>query len=298
MCGFAGFSKIQEEPICQTGNISYYSCRAPDGESLLLAECRNDEFCSTITALHERELTYVRSVAFSGAALQISCGRASHCFKRECDVITFLPHIVCKESFNYVFKYRCFSVSKLVQARELIEQYYLSEATAYRVAMSLAILVDRLVKLEIEADFSISNLLIDLESSYCTLLDWSTARHNADFRLPSVLAYYQDLAKIVIQLVDGVKINPKYEIDDKVRHHAARAEPHNADLLSLLTLMSEILALRYELPDSLNEAIDYAIVLEGSLESVLSSIYAKAETLVLSKSTPLYELRRKKEEKE
>lgn len=302
MYEFEDFCKIQEEPIYGSDSgVSYYPCRAPDNKSYLMVELDGVDFFATMSDLCNAEKAGLKMNEYPTRS---DCRpETCHC-KRECSKLTFLPALICQSKPDKhwcVIGFKCYDVSKLIQVSKLVEIYYLETLTAYRVAMSLSVLVNYLVTFGIEVDFSIENLLIDLESSYCTLLDWSKAQFNASLKASRAVDYYHSMARIMIKLVDGIVMDFDDIDGTSACHYVARAEPNNAAMRRLLSIMEDVLKIRCTLSsecDVCNVATDYTVNLQRQLNRISQEILDVASMIKVANPVPLYELkeRQKKEE--
>ncbi len=281
--------------VREMSRIKYTTRETLDGKCFLSACCQDDKFEDALKELCAREEQLLKDLGCARASQTCQLSKACH-HQRECLQISFLPEVVGygnSSGTEVVLGFKCFDTGKLVVVSQLIESYYLSALTAYRVAMSLVVLVNRLIALNVEVELSIDNLLIDLDSSYCTLIDWSVIRFCDCLNPLQRVTYYHCLARIMLRLVDGVPAEVELVDGTRRKCHIARAEPNDVAMRRLLSWVDEVLAIEYHLPARLGEATDYVTRIQAQLEELPQQLWGAAHSISTSELAPPYELKRR-----
>lgn len=182
----------------ETSTIRYETFVTNSGKTLIEARGTTKELAQTLAELHSGRSRYFLSVD-----VNLECKKENACIER-CASINFLPVVInpqhSRNDTALVLDFDCFSVGRLVLAKDLAQRYCVDLPTAKRLAMSLATLIDRLVRWNIVVDLAIDNLMIDLETAAVTLLDWSAAKVEPTIAFEETMFYHARLAEIVFEL--------------------------------------------------------------------------------------------------
>lgn len=281
-----------ERQIMKTDKVSYYSCRAPNGEFFLIAEPHRSGFAEKIAQLRARRNEFMESVGFT----EVSECKTEECsFRGNCLRINFLPEVNSQIRLVveglYVLEFDCFTFGKMIYAKDLLENdYYITMPTAYRLTIGLLTLVDRMVRMNMYVNLTAENLLIDTQFAMATLLDWSEVELFDIMSTQKTTALYRHVAELIFQLTGAERNedgswNCLDDSEDKLRD-------------GLLNVLDEVKQTQVEIPERLDEAISYVQKLREKQKSLVREIAKRLPREKFKK--PLFEVMKKEktEEKE
>ncbi len=182
----------------ETTTIRYETFVTNSGKTLIVARGTTEELAQTLAELYSERSRYFLSVD-----VNLECKKENACMKK-CASINFLPVVInsqySRNDTTLVLDFDCFSVGRLVLAKDLAQRYCVDLPTAKRLVMGLATLIDRLVRWNIVVELVIDNLMIDLETAAVTLLDWSAAKVEPIIAFEETMFYHARLAEIIFEL--------------------------------------------------------------------------------------------------
>lgn len=277
----AFYQTILDRPLLQTAGVSYLSCRGPDGRPVLLAQCRDDALERSFESLRQRE----QEIRTASNLASTSCDFAKSCSGlRNCRSMSFLPKLCREENMpnhTYALEYECFNFAKMVKVYDLANWYFISQLTAYRLAASLLTLINWLLRMRILVHLSITNLLVDLDSSFCVPIDWSIAKVREFLPTPLTIYYYRQFARIILRLT-GAKITDG--------HWALPAGSELEANQAFFKLLQKTARQTYELPEDVIPAMDYVTKLRNQQKNLLRKIYETLSDEELKQGQPRYSL--------
>lgn len=275
--------------ILDTNETIYYSCRAPNGECILVAESRKVDFEAKIELLQKRQADVMES---ANLIAKKKCHPETCTHWRDCLRINFLPQVDEDASFETdglcALKFCCFVFGNLISAAELAKDFFITVPTAYRLTISLLTLVDRLVRLNVYAEITVENLLIDTVSSAVTLIDWSNSKMFDILPVQEKTELYRHAAMVVLELTGA-----KQDEEGKWSCLAGFEDDH---MHSLFDMLHETAAIQLKVPDKLSEAIDYISELYGKQNLLIRDIVDSLHYIKFSPGRALFEVVEKMEE--
>jgi len=203
---------------------------------------------------------------------------------RSCILVDFLPKVIVddyEKSKALVLNYNCVDFGKTVLMKKLAKHYCISVVTAYRLFISFTTLIDWLIRLRLLVDISIDNLIVDLTSSFITLIDWSKAKVANDILTTDIVKYYQQIAQIVVDLSGA-------SYDESGWHSAIPAEDKN--LMRIFELLQQIINFEFELPLEAADAISYIAHLQEQREYLIPRLMNILIDADIAPGQPLYEI--------
>lgn len=279
------YTSIFDDAIRRQGDLGYYACRSPDQECVVIALSRKINISLALEQIEQRRREFM-------AEMKLPCD-AKCCYQdcqghRGCIRVNFLPQVVIddfKKSHALVLRYRCVDFGQTVLMDQLAKHYYIAVPTAYRVFVSLITLVDWLIRLRLVVPLSTDNLIIDLSSAFVTMLDWSKVKIQQDLSLDAIVAYYQDVARIVKQLAgaqpDGFNWRTPIPAEDRV-------------LLRLFDLLQKIIDFDLSLPDDTCTVMDCIISLQEQRDYLIPRVMNFLIDADLEPGQPPYQLASRK----
>lgn len=273
-----------ERQILETSKVTYYSCRAPNGEYFLVAQPRESSFVEKIIALRVRHKEFLESVGF-GEMLQ--CRQANCVFRRNCARINFFPRICEQKEFEiegcYTLEFDCFVFGNLIAARDLLDEFCITIPTAYRLTIGLLTLVDRMIREGVYAELKVENLFIDTQFAMVTLADWDEAQILDFMPFQKMTALYQQAAEVIFRLTQAEQNGGGWVCP-------AGFEDQRMD--ELFDILNEVRQTRVEIPEKLSEAIDYAHQLREEQSLLVRRIVASLAQVKFESGKPLFEVKR------
>lgn len=279
------YTSIFDDAIKRSGDLSYYACRAPNREGVLLALSRKTNLNKVLQKLELRRQEFM-------AAMNLADDKKC-CFSdcrghRACIWVNFLPQIVVddfEKTHALVLHYQCVDFAKTVLMRHLAKHYYITTITAYRIFISLITLVDWLIRLKLVVKLSVDNLVVDLNSTFVTLIDWSEVEIRENLCIKEITAYYQQVAAIVMELsgarCEGATWHLGIPVEDR-------------SLLHLFDLLQEIRDFQLDLPLEARDAIDYVASLCEQREYLIPRVMDYLIDADLDPGQPPYKLASRK----
>lgn len=269
--------------LLKTDEATYYSCRAPNGGCVLVVESGQFDFATRITSLQERFQEVMESIGF---AAQRECGRKTCNRKRDCFDFSFLPEISQNVEFRekdlYMLKYNCFEFGKLVSVSDLAKSFHITIPSAYRLSISLLTLVEHMVRLNTYIEISVDNLLIDPESAMVTLIDWAGAELFTVMPIQKITNLYTQVTKLILKLTGAW-----YDETNEWHCPTGLDIRYTCAFLNELKMFSET---KVEMPERLNEAIDYMRELRKKQAELTQTIVKMAINCDLEAKYPAFEV--------
>ncbi len=280
------YEQILSHPIFQTSKVAYFSCRAPNVDCFMLARAKDDQLEQKIAQLHQREQEMLDELGFG----QRDCNLSAECVgKRDCPWMSFLPDLERIEDasdYSYRLSYKCVNFGAMVKVGDLMTDYYIDCLSAYRLTASLLTLINWLIRMKVTISLSPRNLLVDLNSSFFQPISWSRAKTTAYLSMSVVIGYYRQMARMIMRLT-GVQ---KAEEGGWILPNNADAH----DFSILFVILDELSAQRYELPEKLDQANDYATKIHNLQQRILERLNQSLRYVEVRPNSPLYVVRRKK----
>lgn len=278
---------ILERQILETDKVTYYSCRAPDGEYFLVARPQKAGFAEKIIALQARHEELLDSIGFGE---MLRCRQANCAFRRNCTRMNFWPRLCerveLKTEGSYVLNFDCFVFGNLITASDLLADYCITVPTAYRLTIGLLTLVDRMIREGVYAEISVENLFIDTQFAMPTLVDWSEAEVFDMMSFQKMTALYQQVAKVIFRLTQAEHSTEGWNCP------AGFEEPR---MQKLFDILKEVEQTQVEIPEKLDEAIDYVRDLREKQTMLIQRIATSLTQVKFESGKPLFEVMKRKE---
>lgn len=281
------FMTLGQQPVLKVPGISYLSCRGPDENYVLVAQCENDELGYQLSGLEARWRKVIKELGY----VDDSCfGPDDYSCRRNCDTLCFLPHttrlLTNTGLVTYALPYKCFKIDNMVRARDLVKYYYVSPFTAYRLAVSLLTLVDWYIRMSISDNLLINNLLVDLTTSYMIPIDWSKTQILEYPPSQLRVKYYCQFAHIMLRLVGARRTKNGWEFPPEYQDKRYR---------EFLDILREVYSQIYDPPTGqLVEAINYEEQLREQQENLIKRLIGSLRYSKEDAGKPSYEVLSKK----
>ncbi len=263
MSDFSSMTIVRQ--ILRTDNVTCYSSRAPDNECFLAVKTQATDFAARIALLQERKREVWEKIGFT---LREKCHPESCAYRRDCLEVSPLPRVdetaSQEESGAYVLRFDCFAFGELISAAELAEQYHITAPTAYRLSIGLLSLVEFLVRLNIYAEISVDNLLIDTNSATLTLIDWYDAKVFSILPIQKTTELYRQAAQVILELA-GAKRS-----ESGLWQCANVLVARKAG--KLFSILQEVAEANLEIPDRLDAAINYVREVRNSQKGLIPKV--------------------------